>query len=179
MTHPASTATAEELARLDEACFPASERWSIAAWSDELLAEDRLLGFRRDGGTLVAAASVRVVAGTADLHRIMVDPRHRGRRIACGLLDEMLRRAGVEAARMLLEVRHDNPAALALYRGFGFRVIATRPDYYGTGAHALVLERGLAGPADASAGAGPSPDPVADKTSRCDKLGDQRGGGLA
>ena len=151
----------------------------MAAWSDELGAADRLLGFRRDGGALVAAASVRVVAGVADLHRIMVDPGHRGRRIARGLLDEMLGRAGADAARMLLEVRHDNLAALALYRRVGFHLIATRPDYYGWGAHALVLERRLDIPAEASASARPTPDPVADNPSRYDSLGDQRGGGTA
>lgn len=179
MTHPAPTVTAEELALLDAACFPVPERWAPAAWDDELRGGDRLLGFRRDGRTLVAAATVRVVADVADLHRIMVDPGHRGRGIARGLLDEMLGRAGVDASRMLLEVRHDNLAALALYRGVGFGTIATRPDYYGPGAHALVLERALAAPGEGPAGAVPSTAPVADRPGRYDSLGPQPGGGIA
>ena len=131
---------ADELARLDEACFPPPERWSAAAWDDELRAHDRIIGVRRAGGRLVAAATVQVVAGDADLHRILVDPAHRGRGLARELLAEMVSRASRCAGRMLLEVREDNAAALALYRGVGFEVIAGRASYYGPGVDALVME---------------------------------------
>ena len=144
MTDAAHPATAEELAVLDAACFPPDQRWSVAAWADELRADDRLLGVRRDAGALVAAATVQVVARDADLHRIMVAPGHRGRGLARGLLEEMLRRTAGRAGRILLEVRDDNVAAIALYRGFGFEVIAARADYYGPGIHARVMERRLA-----------------------------------
>ena len=50
---------------------------------------------------------------------------------------------GRGAHRMMLEVEHDNEAAINLYRGYGFRSVAKRPDYYGPGGHALILERGL------------------------------------
>jgi len=139
--------TAEELARLDEACFPAAERWTVAAWAGELRAADRRIGIRRVDGRLAAAATVQVVADVADLHRILVDPRYRGRRMATGLLAEMLAMAvSAGAVRVLLEVRRDNTAALALYRGAGFTAIAARADYYGPGADALVMEATLVVP---------------------------------
>jgi len=49
----------------------------------------------------------------------------------------------VGAHRMLLEVRPDNEPAVALYRRLGFQPVATRRDYYGSGHHALVLQRSL------------------------------------
>jgi ribosomal protein S18 acetylase RimI-like enzyme len=49
------------------------------------------------------------------------------------------------AARMVLEVEHDNEPAIALYRGYGFRPIAARADYYGPGADAVIMERPLEG----------------------------------
>ena len=137
-------AAADDLARLDAACFPESERWSASAWADELRATDRLIGTRRLDDRLVAAATVQVVAGVADLHRILVAPDVRGRGIAADLLAEMLARAARRADRMLLEVRRDNVPARALYRRFGFAEIATRGSYYGPGVDALVMERALA-----------------------------------
>ncbi|WP_210396238.1 GNAT family N-acetyltransferase/peptidase C39 family protein [Motiliproteus sediminis] len=43
-----------------------------------------------------------------------------------------------------LEVREDNPAALALYRAKGYKLFDTEPDYYDDGATALRLEKALA-----------------------------------
>ncbi len=154
-------AGADELARLDEACFPAPERWSAAAWDGELRAGDRIIGVRRVGGRLVAAATVQVVAGDADLHRILVDPAHRGRGLARDLLTEMVDRASRRAGRMLLEVRPDNLAALALYRGAGFAVIARRASYYGPGVDALVMELALVSHPEGQAGKGADPPPDA------------------
>ncbi len=52
---------------------------------------------------------------------------------------------GQGATRMLLEVEHTNAPAITLYGGYGFREVSKRPDYYGPGADALVLERHLEG----------------------------------
>jgi ribosomal-protein-alanine N-acetyltransferase len=51
--------------------------------------------------------------------------------------------SAVGARRMLLEVRPDNEPAVALYRRLGFAAVTTRRDYYGPGAHALVMLRPL------------------------------------
>jgi len=57
-----------------------------------------------------------------------VDPEWRRQGIGTRLLDDCLtsaRRRGLSAA--VLEVRPSNTEAIALYRKFGFRVIAKRP----------------------------------------------------
>ena len=48
------------------------------------------------------------------------------------------------AASVSLEVRHDNHAAVALYRNLGFAEIGRRRNYYGQGEDALIMERRLA-----------------------------------
>ena len=81
-----------------------------------------------------------------DLHRIVVAPSRRRLGLARAMLVAGLQWAIREgAARMVLEVEHDNEAAIALYRGHGFRPIAARADYYGPGADAVVMERPLEG----------------------------------
>ncbi len=51
--------------------------------------------------------------------------------------------AATGADRMLLEVRHDNRGAIALYEKFGFTAISHRRDYYGAGADAVVMQASL------------------------------------
>lgn len=76
------------------------------------------------------------------LYAIASDPRARGRGIGRELakdaIAELFRRG---AARVYLEVRSDNAAALNLYRKMGFRECQTLPDYYGPGVGALRLAR--------------------------------------
>ena len=50
------------------------------------------------------------------------------------------------AQRLLLDVAHDNHAAVALYCACGFREIARRKTYYKSGADALILEKRLTTP---------------------------------
>ena len=60
-----------------------------------------------------------------------VSPEWRRQGIGSQLVGECLqgaRRRGMTAA--VLEVRPSNTDAVALYRRFGFQVIATRPGYY-------------------------------------------------
>ena len=43
--------------------------------------------------------------------------------------------------RVLLEVEVGNDSAIALYERFGFLRNGMRPNYYGAGIHALLMER--------------------------------------
>ena len=94
---------------------------------------------------LLGVATLQLVGDTADLHRVVVAPNHRGRGIGRALVTAGLAWAsGRHASRMLLEVEHDNAPALALYRGLGFAELARRKDYYGAGRHALVMRCDIA-----------------------------------
>ena len=75
---------------------------------------------------------------------VVVAPGHRRRGLAAALIAhgcDWARRRGAD--RMLLEVRHTNSPALALYEASGFTRIAERRDYYAPGGHAVVMERPL------------------------------------
>lgn len=130
---------------LERGGFAAAQQWSEASWAAELSAEDRIVLASRDpAGELIGVATFGCVAELADLHRVVVAAHARGRGIGAALL-----RAGVDwaqavgADRMLLEVRPDNAAAVALYQALGFATLARRRDYYGTGVDALVMCRQL------------------------------------
>ena len=145
------------LLALEETGFAPRERWSARSWTGELARAGALCLGVRTGGRLVAAGLVVVLGADAELLRIVVAPDHRGRAVATGLLDGLAAAAAARGAtRMLLEVRRDNAPALALYRRAGAARIATRADYYGPGADALVLELALG-----AAGPGPTGRPGA------------------
>lgn len=72
---------------------------------------------------------------------VSVDPVHRRRGIASGLIDVLLERVGEDAA-LTLEVRTSNRGAIALYEGFGFRSAGVRPRYYqDNGEDAVIMWR--------------------------------------
>jgi ribosomal-protein-alanine N-acetyltransferase len=83
---------------------------------------------------------------------IGVDPAHRRQGIATALMAVLIdgaRDAG--ASSVLLEVRADDPGALALYEGLGFDRIGLRRRYYQrSGADALVLRLDLRTDVDAA-----------------------------
>ncbi len=101
---------------------------------------------RRAEVGLLGVATFQLVADTADLHRVVVAPEKRGRGIGRALIEAGFTWAAArQGRRMLLEVEHDNDAALALYRRLGFAELARREDYYGAGRHALVMQYDIAG----------------------------------
>jgi [ribosomal protein S18]-alanine N-acetyltransferase len=124
------------------------------AWSEGLIREGvtgnvptvRYLVARTDAG-VVGYAVASVVADTAELQRIAVDPGHRRSGIATGLLGAVVDAARESGAdRVLLEVRDDNAGAIAFYAAAGFVEIARRPRYYRDCGTAVVMSRTLTGP---------------------------------
>lgn len=89
----------------------------------------------------------RLVADEIHLFRIAVAPQWRCRGVGSRLLAECLRIGGRHGAvSVLLEARPSNHEALALYRKFGFKVIAVRPNYYPDSREdALMLQKPLTG----------------------------------
>ena len=79
---------------------------------------------------LSAFALTRVVADSAELMLLAVNPTCRRRRLGLTLLEAVrdeARRRG--AAHLFAEVRDGNPA-LVFYQSQGFQVVGRRTDYY-------------------------------------------------
>jgi [ribosomal protein S18]-alanine N-acetyltransferase len=113
-------------------------RWSESAVS-ALLAQPGAEGWVV-GEPVVGHLLTRVVADEAEILTLAVDPDHRRSGLATLLLGAAAagwRERGVQAA--WLEVRVDNRAALALYRGQGWVDAGRRPAYYSDGVDAWVL----------------------------------------
>ncbi len=106
---------------------------------------NRLLVAEAEGLLLGAALlMLRRGARSARLYSIAVAESARGRGIGRRLLsrcEQEARAAGAE--RMVLEVRSDNEAALALYRKMGYQPFAHRRHYYEDGADAIRLRKAL------------------------------------
>lgn len=145
ITHARGTDLADIIA-LEQAGFADSEQWSEAAWAEELAASDRYVLARLDADArIIAVASFSCVADIADLNRVIVHPRARGKGFGASLIRAGLEWAGaVGARRMLLEVRPDNEPAVSLYHRLGFVKVSTRREYYGPGKDALVMLRPIA-----------------------------------
>jgi ribosomal-protein-alanine N-acetyltransferase len=72
---------------------------------------------------------------------VATDPQQRRRGVATGLLAALLERVG-DDAKLTLEVRTSNTAAIALYERFGFRSAGVRPRYYqDNGEDAVIMWR--------------------------------------
>jgi ribosomal-protein-alanine N-acetyltransferase len=133
------------VAAAEAASFP-DEAWSPTLLEQGVAGELPTVRYwlLEDDGEVLGHAVVSVAGDDAELQRIAIAPDRRrgglGRRLLDGCLAEAASRG---ARRMLLEVREDNAAGLALYLEAGFTEIARRPRYYRDGATAVVLERSL------------------------------------
>jgi ribosomal-protein-alanine N-acetyltransferase len=130
-------AHAAVFAALHAGAFP-DDTWDAGVFAT-LLGQPGVIGLLDErGGFLV----LRVAADEAEVLTIGVGERRRG-------IGGALMRAGIAAAReaaagvMYLEVAAGNDAALALYRGLGFRDVGRRKRYYAGGGDAVVLRLGL------------------------------------
>lgn len=106
------------------------------AWSEMLLMQG--LGSRLDtflvlemDGRICGYANLRVIAGEAEVERIAVHPRMRGRGLGRELMEQMVFSAREQGASdMTLEVRAGNERAIKLYASCGFEKEAVRRGYY-------------------------------------------------
>jgi ribosomal-protein-alanine N-acetyltransferase len=127
----ASAGHARELAALHALIFASS--WDEASFG-QLLGHPGATAFLarvaappRTVGLILG----RLAADEAELLTLGVHQGHRRHGIArslVGLLTEAAKGAG--ATRLLLEVGRSNAAAVALYRGLGFRQVGLRQGYY-------------------------------------------------
>jgi len=125
------------------------------AWSPELMVEEvshplnhYLVARTEQEGAFAGYAGLRATVDSGDIQTIAVVGDHRGQGLGRTLLRALLDQARERGARdVFLEVRADNPAAIALYESEGFVTLDRRVGYYQPdGVDALVMRstsRGL------------------------------------
>lgn len=122
----------DTLAALERDIFGA-HAWSAASWWSELAQRPRrdyLVAVSADGA-IAGYGGLDLGGETADIMTVAVVPAARGTGLGTALVAELRRRAVHHGARdLMLEVRADNPAALALYEAAGFEPIHVRRGYY-------------------------------------------------
>jgi [ribosomal protein S18]-alanine N-acetyltransferase len=151
---------------VEELRVPVAEADRAAVLALEVASQQRPLGWDAlvrdvatdadagaDAVTLVARDGERRVVGHAsarrmveEVHvlRLVVAEAHRRAGVGRALLDGLVDWAGrIDAARITLEVRASNVAALELYRRAGFVTLGERPGYYPDGEDARVCTREL------------------------------------
>ena len=121
------------------------------AWSRELFVDEIGHPFSyylvaEDSGEIVGYAGLRAApenADQGDIQTLAVVPQLRGQGLGRTLLGQLIKEAenrGVNA--LFLEVRADNPVAIALYDSVGFHEIDRRHGYYQPdGVDAVVMVR--------------------------------------
>jgi len=127
-------ATPAEAAAMAEAHGGAFEEpWREEDFED-LLDGAGIYGFVAKAEAPVGVILCRVAAEEMEVLTLGVAPQARRRGVARGLMETALaaaRRAGAKSC--FLEVAVDNPAAVALYAGLGFRQAGLRRRYYDRG----------------------------------------------
>ncbi|HTO53324.1 MAG TPA: ribosomal protein S18-alanine N-acetyltransferase [Myxococcota bacterium] len=129
---------AAEIAALAKQTLP--EAWSAPSFRAALERRSVLGLCARRGESLAGFALAACADADAEILSIAVTEAERGAGLGRRLLESLL--AGLRkrgAARVQLEVRGSNAAALRLYESLGFRTARRRARYYRDGEDALEL----------------------------------------
>ncbi len=133
----------DQVLRIEQDVF-VDDRWTARTyWSELGQLDTRHYLVAVEGDEVQGYAGLCDYPDEAFVQTIAVDRAAQGKglgaRLLQALLDEAARR---RQNRVLLEVRADNAAAIALYERFGFRRSGIRRGYYSpSGADALVMMR--------------------------------------
>ena len=135
-------------AELEKQLFDGDDPWPASAFLHEMASRHNHYVAARAANQLVGYAGIARLGllppHEYEVHTIGVDPAYQGQGIGRRLLDALLdfASAGSRAGAVYLEVRTDNAAAIALYRGAGFVVVGLRKRYYRvSGADAYTMRR--------------------------------------
>jgi len=133
------------LVSLDKELFPYSP-WSAGQYREEISAPTRrFIVAIDDASSVIGYAGVFAPGGAeADVLTVGVVPKHRGQGIARALMARITEWAVAQGSiAMMLEVKTDNSAAIALYESLGYSKLNIRKDYFGSGLDALVMRKEL------------------------------------
>ena len=129
------------LAELEHSCF-GPDAWTLQQLEAELHRSGQICRViaGSEPSELCALALGWCVEDESELLRIAVHPKHRRRGLGTILLMDFLDQARQRRAdSCFLEVRSDNPGAIALYLAGGFQSIGCRKGYYSDGSDALLM----------------------------------------
>ncbi|WP_298333068.1 ribosomal protein S18-alanine N-acetyltransferase [Asticcacaulis sp.] len=113
--------------------------WNDSDFSEYLKSEKYTAFGMYEAERLQAFVLISVVVDEAEILTIATDPAAQRRGHARALLQHLIAHLGQRHIHSLfLEVAVDNPAAIALYEGLGFRQVGRRPLYYSRRGGALV-----------------------------------------
>lgn len=143
MIRPAELEDLDALVTLEECCFEGdrldrgSLRWTMTRPTALCLVEEA-------DGRVRGYILLRSREGYVRILSLAVDPQARRRGVARALLEEaekVVRKLG--GSSLVLELREDNPAALALYESLGFRQTDTLLGYYHDRSDARRMQKAL------------------------------------
>lgn len=114
---------------VERACF--GERWSLAAFQNELANPQSSYFVGLESGQIVAYAGYWLILEEAHITTIGTDPAHQGCGFGARMLLHLIEHAArAEAHWLTLEVRVSNEAAIGMYEKFGFTSLGRRRGYY-------------------------------------------------
>ena len=148
MVGAASLADLDAIEALEFASFP-GDRLSRRSLRDFIRSPRRPLIVAKFGPRVAGYALVAVRKGglSARLYSLAVDAAEARRGVGHALLQASERYARAHGRAVLrLEVRYDNPSAIALYEKMGYQQFGQHEDYYVDGAAALRFEKRLDAP---------------------------------
>ena len=117
-----------------------TDPWSVEQFWSELSQPTRRYFVAEIDGAIVGYAGSFVLTPEADVQTMGVAADQRGRGIGALLLTTLIEQAiQAQATQLILEVRSDNAAAIAMYQRFGFERISSRPNYYAPDVDALIM----------------------------------------
>lgn len=131
------------LSEIEDASFP--EAWSRGQLASCISGERMVCLVVLEDERVSGYALARKVLDEAEILKLAVIPRKRGRGLGRTLVRELLRvLAGVGTVKVFLECRETNAPALRLYGSEGFRSTGRRRGYYSSPKEdALLLEKDL------------------------------------
>jgi len=148
---PMAPADLDEVLVIERHSFPSA--WSRGSYERELRNRNSYYFVARHEGRLVGYIGTWVVVDEAHITTLAVHPGCRRRGLGSHLLRILIEHARQRgAARVTLEVREQNLAAISMYRAFGFQQTGVLRGYYGdTGENGLVMWKVLTPAAEGEA----------------------------
>lgn len=129
-TRPLRPEDLNRVAEIERQIF--ADPWPRRAFADALR-EPHICAFAVDNaaGEVAGYGLCSIVADEGEILNLAVDVTARGQGLGRLLLEGMVGRLGQSGvAKVYLEVRRSNEAAIGLYRAAGFTPLGVRPSYY-------------------------------------------------